>query len=76
MKIEIFGTGCDKCTKLYKVANEAANSLGIEYDIQKVNEVMDIVAAGVVMTPALGIDGDVKVAGRVPDIEEMKEILR
>lgn len=75
MKIEIFGSGCDKCTKLYEMAKTAVEELGIEAEVVKVSEIMDIVAAEVVVTPALGIDGTVKVSGRVPGADEIKELL-
>ncbi len=75
MKIQIYGTGCDKCNKLYQAAKAAADELGVEYEIEKISEVSDIVTAGVMMTPALGIDGTIKVEGKVPSNDDMKALL-
>ena len=74
-RIQILGTGCPKCKKLTEVAEEAANSLGIEYELEKVTEIQKIMAFGVMMTPALVVDGQVKVAGKVPSTEEIKTLL-
>lgn len=76
MKIEILGTGCPKCKKLAENAEAAAQQLGIEYEIEKVTEINDIMKFGVMMTPALVIDGEVKVAGKVPSPEEIMSMLR
>ena len=74
-KIQILGTGCPKCTKLYELAEEAAKSLGQEYSIDKVTDINEIMQFGVMMTPALVVDGEVKVAGTVPTIEEIAQYL-
>ncbi|MEN6520362.1 MAG: thioredoxin family protein [Armatimonadota bacterium] len=74
-KLQILGTGCPKCIKLAELTEEAAKELGIEYKIEKVNDVRKIMEFGVMMTPALAVDGEVKVAGRVPSIEEIKKML-
>lgn len=74
-KIQILGTGCPKCKKLLNNAKEAADALGIDYELIKVDKIADISAFGVMMTPALAIDGDVKVVGKVPSAEELKTIL-
>lgn len=75
MKIQILGTGCAKCEKLAEVANEAAKELGLDYELVKVKDINEIMAFGVMMTPALAIDGDVKAAGRVPSLDEIKKML-
>ena len=75
MKLEILGTGCAKCTKLAQNAEAAANELGVEYELVKVKDINAIMGYGVMLTPALVADGDVKVAGRVPTIEETKALL-
>jgi small redox-active disulfide protein 2 len=75
MLIQILGTGCPKCKKLAEVAEAAAKELGIEHQLEKVTEINRIVAFGVMMTPALVVDGNVKVSGRVPDMNEMKKLL-
>ena len=74
-KIQILGTGCPKCEKLAENTEEAARQLGIEYTIEKVTGINDIMEFGVMMTPALAIDGEVKVVGRVASIEEIKEMV-
>lgn len=74
-KIQILGTGCPKCKKLLNNAKDAADALGIDYELIKVDKIADIAAFGVMMTPALAIDGDVKVVGKVPSAEELKTIL-
>ncbi|MEN6373112.1 MAG: thioredoxin family protein [Armatimonadota bacterium] len=74
-KLQILGTGCPKCMKLAELTEEAAKELGIEYEIEKVNDIKKIMEFGVMMTPALAVDGEVKVAGRVPNIEEIKKML-
>jgi len=74
-KIQILGTGCPKCKKLAELAEEAANELGIEYDLEKVTELDKIMDFGVMMTPALAVNGEVKVVGKVPRIDEIKKML-
>ena len=73
--IQILGTGCPKCEKLEKHAEEAAKELGIEATVEKVTDITEITAFGVMMTPALVIDGEVKVVGKVPSTEEIKQML-
>ncbi len=74
-KIQILGTGCPKCRKLAENAEAAAKAAGIEYELEKVTDMDMIVQMGVMMTPALAVDGEVKVSGRVPDVEAIKEML-
>ncbi|MFA5625459.1 MAG: thioredoxin family protein [Bradymonadales bacterium] len=76
MKIQILGTGCPKCNKLAEVAEAAAKELGLDYELEKISEVKKIMAFGVMMTPALAVDGKVKVAGKVPSLEAIKELLK
>ncbi len=71
----ILGTGCPKCHKLAENTREAAEALGLEFQITKVTDLNQIAGFGVMMTPALVVDGDVKVAGRVPDVESLKKVL-
>ncbi|MFH1572215.1 MAG: thioredoxin family protein [Gemmatimonadota bacterium] len=75
MKIQILGTGCPKCEKLTQVADQAARDLGLEYELVKVSDASEIARFGMMMTPALAVDGRVKVAGRVPSLDEAKRIL-
>jgi len=74
-KIQILGTGCPKCNKLAELANTTATELGIEFTLEKVTDINEILGFGVMMTPALVIDGNVEVTGRVPSIEEIKKFL-
>ncbi len=71
----ILGTGCAKCAKLYEATEQAAKEAGIPYEINKVSDLKQIMALGVMMTPALVVDGNLKVAGRVPSVEEIKKLL-
>lgn len=75
MRIEILGTGCAKCELLAKRAEEAARSLGLEFELVKVKEIPDILARGVMTTPALAVDGVLKVQGHVPTTEHLKNLL-
>jgi small redox-active disulfide protein 2 len=74
-KIQILGTGCPKCKKLYECAEEAAKASGQPYEISKVTEIKDIMSFGVMVTPALVVDGQVKVAGKIPSVDEIKGML-
>ena len=73
--IQILGGGCPKCHKLAENAEAAAKELGLEYAIEKVTDINEIMKFGVMMTPALAVDGEVKVAGKVAGPDEIKELL-
>ena len=75
MKIQVLGTGCQKCKTLAEVTEQAVNELGIAAEISKVTDLKQIMAMGVMMTPALAVDGVVKVFGRVPGIAELKTMI-
>jgi small redox-active disulfide protein 2 len=75
MKLEIFGSGCPKCNLLAKHAEKAACDLGIDYTIEKVTDLNAIIDAGVLRTPALGVDGKIVVEGTVPSTEKIKHCL-
>jgi small redox-active disulfide protein 2 len=74
-KLQILGTGCAKCANLANATELAAKELGLEYEIEKVTELNRIMSFGVMMTPALVVDGTVKVAGKVPSVEQLKAML-
>jgi len=74
-KIQILGTGCPKCAQLAANADAAAQAAGIEYELIKVTDINDIMSFGVMMTPALAIDGEVKVVGKIPDPDTIKDML-
>lgn len=76
MKIQILGTGCAKCLKLAEEAEKAAKELGVDYELIKVTDINDIMSYGVMITPALAVDGTVKVTGKVPSVEEIKGYLK
>jgi len=75
MKLQILGTGCPKCKKLAENAEAAVKDLGAECDIEKVTDINEIMKFGVMMTPALAIDGQVKVVGKVATPDEIKTFL-
>ncbi|GAB4362042.1 MAG: thioredoxin family protein [Deltaproteobacteria bacterium] len=73
--LTILGTGCPKCKKLSENAEAAARRLGIDYRMEKITDITKILEFGVMMTPALAVDGTVRVAGKVPPPEEIEKIL-
>ena len=76
MKIQILGAGCAKCNKLAELAEKAATDMGLEFELVKVSDFGEIMNMGVMVTPALAVDGDVKVAGKVPSIDDIKGMLK
>ena len=75
MKIEIMGTGCMKCNKLYAAAKQAVERTGVDAEVTKVTDLMEIMKSGVLVTPALVVDGEIKVSGKVPTVEELEKML-
>ena len=75
-KIQVFGTGCPKCQQLEANAKEAVAKTGIEAEVVKVRDINDIAAAGVMMTPALAIDGEIKIAQKVARVDEITACLK
>jgi small redox-active disulfide protein 2 len=75
MKLDILGPGCANCQKLAEHAEAAAHSLGLEYKLEKISDIAVIIRYGVMRTPALAVDGEVKVQGKVPSVEELRTIL-
>ncbi len=73
MKIEILGTGCSKCKKTKEVIEKVLKQTGVEAEVIKVEDIEKIMSYGVMVTPAVVIDGDVKLAGKVPDEKEIKK---
>ncbi len=74
-RIQVLGTGCPKCKKLAENAAAAVKAAGVECSIEKVTDINEIMKFGVMMTPALAIDGKVKVVGKVPSPDEIKKWL-
>ncbi len=75
MKIEVLGMGCSKCLKTKENIRAALAELGKEAEVAEVKNLKEIADYGVMMTPAVVIDGEVKVAGKVPTVEQIKVIL-
>lgn len=75
-KLQILGTGCPKCEKLTENTEAAAREMGIEYEIEKVADINEIMKLGVMLTPALVVDGEVKTVGKVPSPDAITEMLR
>ncbi|MFC1738823.1 thioredoxin family protein [Planctomycetota bacterium] len=75
MKIQILGTGCQKCKKLVENAKAAVSGVDGDFEIEKVTEINEIMKFGVMMTPALALDGEVKVVGKVPSVDEIKAMV-
>ena len=74
-KLQILGPGCSKCMELAKRTEEAAKAAGGDFEMEKVSDLSKIMAFGVMMTPALVVDGEVKVVGQLPSVEELKKII-
>ena len=75
MQLTVIGPGCARCKTLAQFTEQAAKELGVSYEIIKVTDLKQIMALGVMMTPALAVNSTMKVAGRVPSVEEIKKLL-
>ena len=75
VKVEVFGAGCPKCKRMYKNADQAVKEMGIKTEVIKVEDIDEILKRGIMMTPALVVDGEKKVVGRVPGVEEIKKLM-
>ncbi len=75
MKIDILGTGCAKCKALFEITKEALAKTGKFAEINKIEDIVEIMSYGVTSTPALVVDGEVKMSGRVPSVDEIVEII-
>lgn len=73
--LQVLGMGCARCKTLTERTEAAARALGLEYTLEKVSDIDAIVASGVMRTPALVVDGEVKVAGHVPTVDAIKALL-
>ena len=74
-KVKVLGPGCPKCIELAKRSQEAAQSVGGDIEVEKVTDLKQIMSFGVIMTPALVVDGQVKVIGKVPSVDEIKKMI-
>ena len=75
MRLVVMGSGCARCGQLFQATEQAARELGVSYELNKVTDLKQIMALGVMMTPALAVNGNLKVAGRVPSVEEIKKLI-
>ena len=75
MLLQILGTGCPKCKMLAKNTEKAATELGVDFTLEKVTEIQKIMNFGVMVTPALAVNGEVKIAGKVATVDDLKKIL-
>lgn len=73
MKIEILGTGCPKCKKVTENAETAVKELGVDAEIVKIQDINEIMKRGVMLTPAIAVEGEVKASGKIPSAEEIKK---
>lgn len=71
MKVKVLGTGCAKCKKLFVEAEKAIKASGMPVELEKVEKIDEIMKHGVMMTPALVVDEEVKASGRIPPVSEM-----
>lgn len=76
MTIQVLGTGCAKCQQLTENAKTAAHELGIEVELEKITDILKIIEYGVMATPALAVNGKVKLVGKVASPAEIRELLR
>lgn len=74
--IQILGTGCPKCNRLAQAAEQAAAELGLDYRLEKITDILRFADFGVMITPAMAVDGRVKVSGKVPSLDELKQMLQ
>ena len=75
MQILVIGPGCTRCKTLAQITEQAVKELGVTAEINKVTDLKQIMALGVMMTPALAVNGTIKVAGRVPSVDDIKKLL-
>jgi len=73
--LQVLGTGCPTCKKLAEMVEEAARELALDFELVKVSNIDEIAAFDIAATPALAVDGEVKVAGRLPKLDEIKEMI-
>lgn len=74
-KLQVLGTGCPTCKKLAEMVEDAARALALDYELVKVTNIDEIAAFDIAATPALVVDGEVKIVGRLPKLDEIKEMI-
>lgn len=75
MKIQVLGTGCPKCRETVARVERAVRETGVDATVEKVEKIQDIVAFGILATPAVAVDGTVRISGRLPTVEEVKDLI-
>ena len=75
MLIQVLGTGCTKCKTLHEMVKKAVQETGVDAEVEKVEDIQQIMAFELIMTPGLVINGEVKAAGRLPSVEEIKKLI-
>jgi small redox-active disulfide protein 2 len=73
--VKVLGPGCPKCNDLYRLTEMVSRQMGLECDIEKVTDMREITSYGILMTPALVVDGEVKISGKVPSPDDLKKML-
>ena len=73
--VKVLGPGCPKCNDLYRLTEMVAKQIGLECNIEKVTDIREITSYGILMTPALVVDGEVKISGKLPSPDDLKEML-
>lgn len=76
MKVQILGTGCKKCETLYQHARQAVSDAGVDAELEKITDLSQIMAFGVMNTPALAVDGQVKTSGKIPSVDDIKQMIQ
>ncbi len=75
-KLQILGGGCPNCKELAERTKLAAESLNLEFEIEKISDIQDIIDFGVMSTPALAVDGEIKSSGKIPSVKEIKDLIK
>lgn len=73
--IKVLGPGCPKCQELFDLTQKAVQEINLDCQLEKISDIMEITTFGVMMTPALVVDGQVKISGKVPSLDELKKML-
>jgi len=76
MKIEVFGSGCPNCIRAYENIKKAAEELNVSPEVVKVEDMDEIISKGIMMTPAIAVEGEIKMSGKVPTVQQAKELMK
>ena len=76
MKIEVFGSGCPNCIRAYENIKKAAEELNVSPEVVKVEDMDEIISRGIMMTPAIAVEGEIKMSGKVPTVQQAKELMK